>query len=193
MKQIFNVVVLSCSMLFLFSCSSSKKVSRDNLVPFTRELKQRLERDNVDIKLVQFYIDQKVIMSRNLGSEKIEVTSGVVKFNNGEYVNEVIVPSFTPGVCESNMNEKLMISFEKGNNDLAFGLGSNYSANEYVLYGNDWKNGSAIISFDNNKFRARCATCQDLAMVRLMVRKSEIDKVEHKTRVLQGRTVNDKD
>ena len=189
MRQILSTVILAGSVVFLFSCGSSRKTAGDRYVPFTRELKLRLERDNVDLKQVQFYIDQKVVMARNLGSEKVEVTSGVVKFNNGEYINEVIVPSFTPGVCESSANEKLMISFEKGNNDLAFGLGSGYSADSYVLYGNDWKNGSAVISFDNNKFRAHCATCQDLAMVRLVVRKSEIDKVERKTRVVQGRTV----
>lgn len=129
-------------------------------------------------------------MNRNLGHEKVEVTSGVVKFSNGDYINEVIVPSFTPGVCENNSGEKLMISFEKGNNDLAFGLGTGYSADNYVLYGNDWKNGSAVIAFDNNKFRAHCGTCQDLAMVRLLVRKSEMERVERKTHVVQGRTVD---
>ena len=175
----------------LAGCSSSRKpTDRDRFVPFTRELKQRLERDNVDLKQVQFYIDQKVVMSRNLGNEKVEVHSGVVKFSNGEYINEVIVPAFTPGICESTDNEKLMISFEKGNNDLAFGLGSGYSANEYVIYGFDWKNGSAMVNFDNSRFRARCATCPDLAMAKLVVRKSEIDRVEKKTRVLQGRTVD---
>jgi hypothetical protein len=193
MKQIFNVLVFSGFMLFLFSCASSRRSAhKDSFIPFTRELKQRLERDSVDLRLVQFYIDQKVVMTRNLGSEKLIVTSGVVKFNNGQYINEVIVPSYTPGICESAMNEKLMISFEKGNNDLAFGLGSGYSASEYVLYGNEWKNGSAVISFDNNKFRAYCGTCQDLSMAKLVVRKSEIDKIERKTRVLQGRIVDSK-
>jgi hypothetical protein len=91
MKQILNAFFLSGSLLFLFSCASSRKASGDRYVPFTRELKQRLERDNVDLKQVQFYIDQKVVMTRNLGNEKVEVSSGVVKFSNGEYVNEVIV------------------------------------------------------------------------------------------------------
>jgi hypothetical protein len=189
MKQFFTTLLLAGSMGLIFSCGSSRHSNGDRYVPFTRQLKQRLERDNVDLKQVQFYIDQKVILGRNLGNEKVEVTSGVVKFNNGEYINEVIIPSFTPGVCESTADEKLMISFEKGNNDLAFGSGSGVSANEYVLYGNEWKNGTAVVAFDNNKFRAHCATCPDLAMVRLLVRKSEIDKVERKTRVIHGRTV----
>src|SRR5579864_5518621 len=146
MRRIFNLLFLSAIIVFLASCNGPRHASnRDRYVPFTMELKQRLERSNVDLKQVQFYIDQKVIMTRNLGNEKVEVNSGVVKFSNGEYINEVIVPSFTPGVCESVANEKLMISFEKGNNDLAFGLGTGYTANSYVLYGSDWKNGSAVV------------------------------------------------
>ncbi|MBS1935516.1 MAG: hypothetical protein JST96_16060 [Bacteroidetes bacterium] len=173
MRRFFNVFILSTLAITLFSCSSSRKTSDKNrFVPFTRELKQRLERDNIDLRQVQFYIDQKVVMSRYVDNEKVQVTSGVVKFDNGQYVNEVVVPSFTPGVCEQVINDRLLISFEKGNNDLAFGLGTGYSSDNYVLYGNDWKNGTAVVSFDNNKFRARCATCQDLSMVRLLVRKS---------------------
>lgn len=191
MRRILSAIVVLVLAISLPACRSSKKTTdRDRYVPFTRQLKDRLDRDNVDLRLVQFYIDQKVVMTRNLGDEKVEVSSGVIKFNNGQYINEVIVPSFTPGVCESVSNDKLMISFEKGNNDLAFGLGNGYSANEYILYGNDWRNGSALVSFDNNKFRARCATCPDLSMVRLVVKKSEMDKIERKSRVLQGRTVD---
>src|SRR5579863_1873872 len=191
MRRFFNVFILSGLALSLFSCGSSRKTSDKNrYVPFTRELKQRLERDNIDLRQVQFYVDQKVVMSRYVDNEKVQVTSGVVKFDNGKYVNEVVVPSFTPGVCEQVINDRLLISFEKGNNDLAFGLGNGYSSDYYVLYGNDWKNGSAVISFDNNKFRAHCATSQDLAMARLVVKKSEIDRMERKTRVVQGRTVD---
>ena len=160
-----------------------------NFVPFTRELKQRLERENIDIRQVQFYVDQKLIMSRYLDNEKAQVTSGVVKLENGRYINEVIVPPFTPGVCEDVKNENLMINFEKGSNDLGFGIGSNYSANQYVLYGYDWKNGTAVVNFDNNKFRVRCGTCTDVASARLMIRKSVVDKNEKKTRVLEGRKV----
>ena len=58
-------------------CSSSK-VSRANLVPFTKDLRQKLERENIDLKQVQFYIDQKLVLDRNLGDQKVAVTSGVV-------------------------------------------------------------------------------------------------------------------
>jgi hypothetical protein len=189
MRRIFTVISLASATFFLFSCGGSKKLSRQSYVPFTRDLKAKLEKDNIDIKQVQFYVDQKLILSRNLGEQKVEVTSGVVKLENGKYINEVIVPAFTPGVFESTDNDKLMVSFEKGNNDLAFGPGSGYTFNQFVLYGTEWKNGTTSVTFDSNKFRARCGTCPDVASVALVVRKNEIDKMERKTRTLKGRTV----
>jgi hypothetical protein len=179
MRRNFTVTLCLASLTFLFSCSSSKKLSK-SYVPFTRELKLKLEKDNIDLKQVQFYVDQKLILSRNLGDQKVEVHSGVVKLENGKFINEVIVPAFTPGICESTENDKLM----------AFGPGSGYTFNEYVLYGTEWRNGTASVTFDSNKFRARCATCQDVASATLVVRKSEMDKIERKSRTLKGRTVS---
>ena len=190
MRRIFMATLSFALATLLFSCSSSKKMSRGSYVPFTRELKLKLEKDNIDLKLVQFYVDQKLILSRNLGDQKVEVHSGVVKLENGKYINEVIVPAFTPGICESTENDKLMLSFEKGNNNLAFGPGSGYTFNEFVLYGTEWKNGTAAVTFDSNKFRARCGTCQDVASATLVVKKSELDKIDRKSRTLKGRTVS---
>src|ERR1700744_5609828 len=126
MRRISTVILCFIGASFLFSCSSSGKMAK-NYVPFTRDLKQKLEKENIDLKQVQFYVDQKLILSRNVGDQKVVVTSGVVKLENGRYINEVIVPPFTPGLCEGTEGDRLMISFEKGNNDLAFGPGSGYT------------------------------------------------------------------
>src|SRR5258706_6470314 len=61
--------VQTCALPILTGCSSSK-VSRANLVPFTKDLRQKLEKENIDLKQVQFYIDQKLILDRNLGDQK---------------------------------------------------------------------------------------------------------------------------
>jgi len=186
-----KILLASASLMFLLSCSNSKSVvSNKKFVPFTRQLQQRLERDNIDMHQLQFYIDQGLVMSRYVDNEKAQVNAGIIKFDNGQYINEVIVRPFTPGVCETVANDRMMISFEKGNNDIAFGPGTGYSADEYVLYATDWRNGTALITFDNNKFRVHCSTCTDVATTRLMVRKSEIDKIEKKSRVVEGRTVS---
>ena len=190
MRRISTVILSFTSALILFSCSSSRKMSK-NYVPFTRDLKQKLDKENIDLKQVQFYVDQKLILTRNLGDQKLEVKSGIVRLENGKYINDVIIPALTPGICESTDNDKLMISFEKGNNDLAFGPGSGYTYNDYVLYGTEWKNGTAAVTYDSNKFRASCGSCTDVASATLVIRKSELDKMERKIRTLKGRTVGD--
>ena len=187
MRRIPSVILCFIGPILLFSCSSSRK----NFVPFTRDLQSKLEKENIDLRQVQFYIDQKLILSRNLGDQKVEVKSGVVKPENGKYTNDVIIPAFTPGICNNTDNNRLMISFEKGNNDLAFGPGSGYTFNQFVLYGSEWKNGTAAVTYDSNKFRARCGTCSDVASATLVIRKSELDKMEKKSRTLKGRTVSD--
>ncbi len=188
MKTILKSVLVLAFLGILSGCSSSRRMSKA-YVPFTSQMKQRLERDSIDIKKVQFYIDQKLILSRYLDNEKAEVHSGKVRLENGKYINEVIIPPFTPGVCEDIQSGNLMISFEKGSSDLGFGFGSGYTANTYVLYGYDWKNGTAVVNFDNKKFRVRCATCPDFAMTRLLIKKNVVDKVEKKTHVLSGNKV----
>ncbi len=188
MSRILTVILCLAVTTCLFSCSSSKKMAK-NYVPFTRDLRLKLEKGNIDLKEVQFYVDQELVLSRNLGVLKVEVRSGVVKLKNGKYINEVIIPAFTPGICESADNDKLMVSFEKGNN-LAFGPGSGYTFNEFVLYGTEWKNGSASVTFDSNKFRASCGSCSDVASATLLIKKKEVEKMERKSRTLKGRTVS---
>ena len=187
MRRILTVILCFTSLTLLFSCSSSRKMS--NYVPFTRDLRQKLEKENIDLKQVQFYVDQKLILNRNLGDQKLVVTSGVVKLENGKYKNEVIIPQLTPGVLEQTNNDKLMISFEKGSNNLAFGPGSGSTFNSYVLYGTEWRNGTTTVDYDSNKFRARCGSCSDVASALLVIRKKELDKFERKSRTVTGRTV----
>ena len=189
MRRIFTVVLCFTSLtLLLSSCGSSRKMSA--YVPFTRDLKQKLDKENIDLKQVQFYIDQKIILNRNLGDQLVAVHSGVVKVENGKYINEVIIPSLTPGVCDNVDGDKLMVSFEKGNNDLAFGPGSGYTFNQYVLYGTQWQNGTTLVSYDSNKYRARCGTCSDVASATLVIKKSVLDKIDRKSRTLKGRTID---
>jgi hypothetical protein len=188
MRRILALSLGLTSLSFLFSCGSSNKMS--NFTPFTRDLKQKLDVDNIDLKEIQFYVDQKLVLNRNLGSQDITVKNGVVKLSNGKYINEVVIPSLTPGICTGTDNDKLLVSFEKGNSYLAFGPGSGYTANDYVIYGTEWKLGTALVTYDAEKFRARCGTCSDVASATLVIKKKELDKLKRKTRKVTGRTVS---
>jgi len=191
MKRIFYAVTALLGIVLLTACSSSKHAATDAVyIPFTKQLKQRIERNQLDIKKVQFFVDQKLVLRRSLGTQKSEIKSGVILFENGEYINEVIIPKYTPGICENIFSDKLMISFELQNNSVAFGPGG-LNADYFTLYARNWNNGIAEMTYDNNAYKVHCATCANVGEVRLVVKKTEADKLQKSQRVVEGRKVAD--
>jgi hypothetical protein len=174
--------------LFFFSCASSKKANQ-SYVPFTQDLKERIERNNIDLSKVQFYLDEKLVLTREIGIEKAEVNQGVVRLENGKYIHEVIIPAFTPGVCERTSNDGVYISFEKENSSLKFGRGSNLSSNYFTLYGRNWINGTSEVTYDGQVFRVSCASCSHAGSAKLVVKRSQFDKWNKTTKVVEGRRV----
>src|SRR5215469_5692954 len=99
MRRILTVIpCLSILTFMLSSCGSSRKMS--NYVPFTTDLMQKIDKENIDMKEIQFYVDEKIILARNLDNEKVEVKSGVIKLEKGKNVNEVVIPMLSPGLCD---------------------------------------------------------------------------------------------
>ncbi|MFT3935951.1 MAG: hypothetical protein QM726_20140 [Chitinophagaceae bacterium] len=190
-KCLYPVTLAMTAIIFLAACSSSKHAAKDSAyIPFTKQLKQRIETSQLDIKKVQFFLDQKLVLRRSLGTQKSEIKSGVILFENGQYINEVIIPKNTPGVCENVIGDKLMISFEVQNNSIAFGPGG-LNGNYFTLYARNWNNGAAEMTYDNNTYKVQCATCANVGEVRLAVMKSEADKLQRSQRVVEGRKVTD--
>jgi hypothetical protein len=194
-----KLIVSIFTLLFLslcFSCSNKiqskkgpEKKGEDTVyVAFTKALRQRVISNNIDIKKVQFFIDQKLILRRTLGSEKAEVQSGVILFEKGAYINEIIIPAFTPGVCESVNGDRLRISFEKQGNYIEFAaLNDVY----FKLTGSNWDiyNGTTDINYENNTYKVQCASCSSAGEAKLVVIKKEIDNMQQMQRVVEGRKV----
>lgn len=198
MKKIFlSSLILISSIFLLFGCGSSRRYHRsvaksgnDTLfIPFTRDLKQRMQNNNMDLKKVQFFVDQKLILRRYVGTEKGDIKSGVILFENGRYINEVVIPQYTPGVCEMVNGDKLMISFEPQNNGIQFGLSGAYN-NFYSLYAANWNNGSADVTYDNKTYKVECGSCYNAGEAKLVVRKSEADSLKTIQRVVEGMRVD---
>lgn len=191
---IFSIVVIfySChKKIVVASAPPIVATSREVLyVPFTKELRQRVLNSNLDIKKIQFFVDQQLVMKRSLGSEKADVKSGEILFEKGEYVNEVIVPAFTPGVLETINGDRMKISFELQNNEIEFAaLGDN---EVFRLVGSNWNNanGTADILYENKVYRVQCGSCSSAGDAKLVVIKKEIDKIDNKKRVVEGRKIS---
>jgi hypothetical protein len=99
----------------LFSCSTSRKY-------FTPEVRAKIENAGVPLEKVQFYVDRDVQLTREIPTTETEVKKGSVKVIDGKTVNIIHLSKNTKGVCIKSLSNKVLISFEDGNNNfLTFG------------------------------------------------------------------------
>lgn len=197
MKRTILLSMVSLGFVFTMFCSSCHRkafatgpdapVGDTTYIVFTKSLKDRLEHDNVDIKKIQFYIDQKLTLRRVMGSEKGKVQSGVILFDNGQYVNEMEIPAYTPGVCENVNGDNIKISFDAPGKNIEFG--ALYNNNNFIVIGSNWHNGLVDISYDGQTYQVQC-NCTNVAEARLMVRKNQTITKDNNARVIAGRKVN---
>ncbi|HEX3023984.1 MAG TPA: hypothetical protein VHP12_02140 [Chitinophagaceae bacterium] len=159
-------------------------------VPFTKDLFNRLKAYNIDVKKVQFFVDQQMILNRYIDVNKAELKSGVVKFVNGRYTNEIVIPALTPCVIDSIDVDGFRVSFEKGSYNVFKFINNKYSPDFFIFSGSNWKDGTAEVYYDRQVYRVSCGTCSSVSEVKLMVKQSDMDKSETKTKVLTGRKVD---
>lgn len=164
-------------------------VEQDSMIPFTRELYNRLRTNNQDIRKLQFFVDQTLILSRGLSNDKLYIDQGKVINQYGVNENKIELPALTPGVVEAIEPDGLRISFESANNNLKF-INNKYSPEFFIFSGTNWENGTAEVTYKGTTYRASCGTCGSIADAKLVVRQKDIMNGDTKTTVLGGRTVH---
>lgn len=195
-----------CLVVLLVACTHHKKiqlpvkaaepvkeveaVDTNAYVPFTRDLYNKLRAYNIDIKKVQFFIDQQITLDRYLDVNKAEIKSGILKFVNGRTINEIVIPSLTPCVVDSIDTDGFRVSFEKGSINIFKFINNKFSPDFFVFTGTNWKEGTAEVYYDKQIYRASCANCSSVSEVKLMVKQSDMDKSDKKIKILQGRKVD---
>ena len=85
-------------------------------VLFTEQLRQKAEKQNIDLTKIQFYNSDKIVLTRTLASSEVSLASGKVTFQNGIYTEIIKIKKNTRGKCDMVGSNILNISFEIGNN-----------------------------------------------------------------------------
>lgn len=193
---------------FLISCVSSKKVEapikfqapptkvepapvpeQDSMIPFTRELYNRLRLNNQDIRKLQFFVDQTIILSRGLSQDKLYIDQAKIVNQYGINENKIELPALTPGVVEAIEPDGLRISFESPNNNFKF-INNKYSPEFFAFSGTNWDNGTAEVAYKGTTYKASCGTCSSIADAKLVVRQKDVMAGETKLTVIPGRIIN---
>ncbi len=169
---LFTWVIVS---LLLSSCS--------NLILFTKETRDNLNKNHQEVTKVQFYNSDKIVLKRNLTKDETQVAKGVIVFENGQYFEEIIIPKKTKGVVVKKGAEYLRIAFEEGDKrDLRFDMNED---EKYQISADIWKQNYGSVKYDTTVYFIVPSSSHTM----LMVHKEYISNFEKKRRVLKGRNV----
>ncbi len=172
-----NITLVSGLVLILFfsSCSSTTY--------FTNEMRNTLYKNREPISKVQFYNSRSIVLKRNLTYAETKVARGAIKFENGQYVEEIIIPKNTPGVATGQGRNYINVAFENGRNrDLKFVR----NENDYFQFTPDtWNNNYGKVAYDTLVYYVEPGSERAL----LKVKKEIVNNFQKKKRVVKGVTV----
>jgi hypothetical protein len=165
-------------------------VDKTQFTAYNRDLQMKMQAFAIDYKKVQIYLDQKLILVKNIDSTKAEVVSGVVRFINSSITDEITINAYTPGVIDSIDPEGIWIKFENGNR-LRFVPQAGPDAEDvFVIAGNNWDEGTCEVAYANKIYRASCFKCPSIASVHPVIKWADVDNKNKKSKVLQGVKIN---
>ena len=173
------IIIAAIALLSLSSCK--------NLVPYSDAVKTKYNLNDDLLKHVQFYVSSPIVLQHKVvEGGNTQVSGGKIKVINGEKIEEIIIPSGTPGVMVRDDSGKLEISFEKGDDHfLRFGANpSRYEA--YVLLASDWKGKIGTVTYAGNKYY----TSPESADALLMIDLRKVANYQRDERVARGRKAN---
>jgi hypothetical protein len=108
MQKLTNLFLYVIILVLIGSCS--------NKIFYNTNLNSKVVKKGLNVNKIQFYISKKVVLKRELPLKSSAITDGEIKFEDGRYVEQIIINKNTPGTCDFMDNGVMFVSFEDGNN-----------------------------------------------------------------------------
>ncbi|MEM0995250.1 MAG: hypothetical protein AAGI49_19620, partial [Bacteroidota bacterium] len=143
-KTIFGIFVLS---ILLTSCSPK-------LTPFTQRLYKENDWSEAELKRIQFYLSEDIVLRRVAESSRSRIEDGEIRVINGGKTEKVVIRRGTPGVFVFTPKaDRFAISFESGDDRyLMFGPNPKAS-NRYLLLASEWKKRGGMVTYGGKRYR----------------------------------------
>ncbi len=176
-----HLILLAFFSVVLFGACSNR------LTYFTDDLNERYRWTDDELRKIQFYVSQNIVLKREVSGGDREVVSGKIKIEDGRKIEEVVIRKGTPGAfLFSPKKDRFAIGFEEGNDRyLMFGPSPKYS-DRFVLLASDWDRRTGSVTYDDKTWKVS----SDVAYAALLVDLRKINKVDVNSRVAKGRKVN---
>lgn len=163
-------------------------VSCNRKTLFTSELRSKIESKNIDLKKLQYYIDNDVVLTREVASDTFRVAAGKLIYQDGKYFEQITLRAKTKGVCTAIYNNRLDVSFEPEDRKfLIFTVPNSFSQTGVYQLCNFDVNGntSNLIEYDGKVYNLNLKNY----LPRLLVSAKVLKKQSTDTRTMKGRTI----
>jgi len=181
MKNPFYFFLIAIAIL-MSSCVSQKR-------PYTNELQKQFKFTEADLKKVQFYTSDDIILDKknSSGGNSLGTEDGDLVIRTESTETSVVIKKGTPGILEKMMgSEKLAIRFESGDAKyLIFGGQGNYKG-QYKILAEEWKDKKGKINYANDIYYAT----QESGAATLLVVLKKFKKYKREMRTASGMKVN---
>ncbi len=154
---------------------------------FTEGLYENYAWTEDELRRVQFYLSDDIVLRREFKGSKSEISSGEIKVVDGKKVEEVVIRKGTPGVfLFSPKQDRLAVSFE-ADNDRYLMFGPNPKLDDrFALLAKDWRRRAGAVTYDGRLWRVG----SESAYASLMVNLKKVRKINVDSRTATGRTVD---
>jgi len=179
MPQLFKLTAILGVILFVSACSP-------RLTPFTQDLYNDFDWSNRELKRIQFYLSEDIVLRREASRGTSRIEDGEIKIVNGERIEEIVFERGTPGIfVDGPDRNRFAISFEPGKDKfLVFGPSQRYNG-RYTLKAKDWNRNRGIVTYNGKRYR----TSSQSAYASLLVDLRAIKDTKVKKRKAEGQTV----
>lgn len=154
------------------------------LTYFNKEMVKEYQWSEEDLKKIQFYLSEDLVLSRRLNTGESTIQSGKIKIVNGEKIEQVIIKKGTPGLLQfMPKEERYAISFDNSSPDKYLIFGTNPKMNSrIVLMGKEWDRRSGKVTYNNSVYDISA----NAAFSSLLVNLKRAKKVEENTEYAKG-------
>jgi hypothetical protein len=123
------------------------------LVPFTTTIQEKFGLSKEDLKQVQFYASEDIVLTKELSGKSNEVVSGKIKTFANKKVDEVFIKAKTPClVVDTNSKGNLKVSFSSSN-EKTLTFGNTPIATRFVLLAEKWEGHTGTINYGGEKYQ----------------------------------------
>ncbi|HLP11484.1 MAG TPA: hypothetical protein VK177_06070 [Flavobacteriales bacterium] len=163
--------------LLLSSCSPK--------VAYTSYLASKYQLTEDELKKVQFYTSEDIVLYTRESSSKTGTENGTIVVSSSEAENQILIKKGTPGVMLKQVGtDKVYISFEVGDNKFLV-FGSTGQREPFKLQAESWDGGRGKLSYDGKTYYA--STLSGTAHLLVSIKKFQKRKSDQK--VVEGRKV----